>query len=127
MAHHQHRHIAEQLGQALDSFGTVVLRQVLSGTGGVGKTQLAAHHARTLAQATDPEQRLDVLVWANASTRGRITDAYAQAARRLYATVPDDPEEAAKLFLSWLGEPSQNRRWLIVWDDLADPAHTKDL
>ncbi|MGW8439339.1 tetratricopeptide repeat protein, partial [Nocardiopsis sp. NPDC055879] len=127
--HYQHRAIAEQLEQALDGFGTVVLRQVLSGTGGVGKTQLVAHHARTLRAITDPDHRVDVLVWANAATRTGITSAYSHAARQLYSNVPDDPEDAAAFFLAWLGDPNkhQGRRWLVIWDDLADPAPVTDL
>ncbi|MEU3231347.1 tetratricopeptide repeat protein [Nocardiopsis alba] len=128
-AQYQHRVIAEKLEQALDGFGTVVLRQVLSGTGGVGKTQLAAHHARSLNSITDPDRRVDVLVWANAATRTGITSAYGHAARQLFSTVPDDTEEAAAFFLSWLADPNkhQGRRWLIVWDDLADPSVVTDL
>ncbi|RKS08492.1 tetratricopeptide (TPR) repeat protein [Nocardiopsis sp. Huas11] len=128
-AHYQHRDVADHLNTALNSFGTVVLRQVLSGTGGVGKTQLAACHARTLREITDADQRVDILVWAGASTREQITSDYTQAARHLYTTVPEDPEDAARLFLAWLSDPNkhQNRRWLIVWDDLTDPARVQDL
>ncbi|WP_150253391.1 tetratricopeptide repeat protein [Nocardiopsis deserti] len=128
-AHYQHRTIADHLSTALNDFGTVVLRQVLSGTGGVGKTQLAAHHARTLRDITAPDQRVDVLVWANASTRDQITYAYTQAARQLFSTIPEDPEQVAALFLTWLQDPNKhhNRRWLIVWDDLVDPAQVRDL
>lgn len=127
--HFRPRAVTEQLAETLGESGTVVLRQVLSGTGGVGKTQLAKHYARTLAQVTDPEHRVDVLVWTDASSRERITSAYAQAARHLHPTVPDDPEQAASLFLAWLGDPSKHggRRWLIVWDDLTDPADVRDL
>ncbi len=128
-AHFQHRAIADQLEEVLNNSGTVVLRQVLSGTGGVGKTQLAAHHARTLTRSTDPDKRVDLLIWANASTRDQITFAYAQAAQLLFATVPDDPEHAASLFLTWLQDPHKHRdrRWLIVWDDLADPSQVSNL
>ncbi|MFF8765930.1 tetratricopeptide repeat protein [Nocardiopsis dassonvillei] len=128
-AHYQHRAITDRLDQDLHNFGTVVLRQVLSGTGGVGKTQLTAHHARILREITNPDQRVDVLVWANAATRAAITSAYAHAARQLFNTVPEDAEDAARLFLAWLTDPNkhQNRRWLVVWDDLADPAHVRDL
>ncbi|SIO90186.1 FxSxx-COOH system tetratricopeptide repeat protein [Nocardiopsis sp. JB363] len=127
--HYQHRAIADHLGTALSSFGTVVLRQVLSGTGGVGKTQLAARHARALARVTDSESRVDVLVWANAASREQITFAYAQAAQQLFTAVPENPEDAAQLFLIWLQDPNkhQDRRWLIVWDDLADPTIVRDL
>uniref|UniRef100_UPI000382B730 tetratricopeptide repeat protein n=1 Tax=Nocardiopsis alba TaxID=53437 RepID=UPI000382B730 len=128
-AHYQHRSISDQLDEALRGFGTVVLRQVLSGTGGVGKTQLAAHYARTLRDLTDPDERVDLLVWANASTRDQITFAYAQAAQQLFTTVPDDPEHAAQRFLTWLQSSHQHskRRWLVVWDDLADLAAVQDL
>ncbi|RKS05007.1 hypothetical protein DFP74_0589 [Nocardiopsis sp. Huas11] len=39
-AYHQHRTAANHVDTALNSFGTVVLRQMLSGTRGVDKTRL---------------------------------------------------------------------------------------
>ncbi|XKK39991.1 tetratricopeptide repeat protein [Nocardiopsis sp. ARC36] len=128
-AHYQHRAITDRLDQDLHSFGTVILRQVLSGTGGVGKTQLAAHHARTLREITDPDQRIDVLVWTNAASRSSITSAYAHAAQQLFNTIPEDVEDAARFFLTWLTDPNKHRhrRWLVVWDDLADPRQVEDL
>ncbi|MFE9679752.1 tetratricopeptide repeat protein [Streptomyces sp. NPDC006259] len=97
--------------------------QVLSGTGGVGKTQLAAHHARATWQA----RAVDLLVWVTASSRDAVLSAYAEAA--VTVTDPDDPqnaglddpERAAGRFLAWA--QATGRRWLIVLDDVSDPAH----
>ncbi|MFB7215413.1 tetratricopeptide repeat protein [Streptomyces sp. NPDC056255] len=102
--------------------GTAVLCQVLHGTGGVGKTQLAAHYAR---QAWTGDE-LDVLVWVSASSRPAIISAFAQAAEELLALEPGDPERSAQAFLRWLEpKPSGSEpvcRWLVVLDDVADPA-----
>jgi hypothetical protein len=55
--------VTDRLVQATEEDGTVVLTQVLAGMGGVGKTQLAAAHARCAWQ-----QGVGVLVWAAASS-----------------------------------------------------------
>ncbi|MFE2282785.1 tetratricopeptide repeat protein [Streptomyces sp. NPDC059443] len=99
--------------------------EVLSGMGGVGKTQLAAARARTAWQAGE----LDLLVWVTASARTAIVDAYAQAAVRLLGADPADPDTAAARLLAWL-EPAPGERphrWMIVLDDLADPADLRGL
>ncbi|WP_344442400.1 FxSxx-COOH system tetratricopeptide repeat protein, partial [Kitasatospora nipponensis] len=90
---------------------------VLSGMGGVGKTQLAADYARTAWQAGE----LDVLVWVTATSRQAVVARYAQAAAELLAADPADPA-AAEAFLAWL-EPAPQRpcRWLVVLDDITDP------
>ncbi|WP_407837772.1 FxSxx-COOH system tetratricopeptide repeat protein [Streptomyces sp. DSM 116496] len=119
----QERAEAERLRFAVEGGGTAVLCQVLAGMGGVGKTQLAADHARH-AWA---KGQVDLLVWVTAATRQAVIDAYAQAAADTLHTDPADPERAAQAFLAWL-EPAPGRpRWLIVLDDVADPADLRDL
>lgn len=116
----QHRAEADQLRSAVDSGGTAVLSQVLTGTGGVGKTQLAADYARTAWDSGE----VDVLVWISASSRSAITAGYAQASVEVLAADPSDPEQAARAFLAWL-EPKAGQkpcRWLVVLDDVTDPA-----
>ncbi|MET8747997.1 SAV_2336 N-terminal domain-related protein, partial [Streptomyces sp. NPDC004728] len=121
----QHRAEAEQLRAAVDGGGTAVLCQVLTGTGGVGKTQLAADYARAAWESGG----VDVLVWISASTRSAIVAGYAQASAEVLGVDPQDPEKAAKLFLAWLEPKPGTRpcRSLIVLDDLADPADLRGL
>jgi hypothetical protein len=115
----QHRDAVEALERAVAGERTAVL----SGTGGVGKTQLAAHHARTIWKAGT----VDLLIWVTATSRDAVLSTYAEAA--VMVTDPDDPqyvglddpEWAAARFLAWT--QSTDRRWLIVLDDASDPAH----
>ncbi|MER6319993.1 tetratricopeptide repeat protein, partial [Streptomyces sp. NPDC001581] len=104
----------------MEGGGTAVLCQVLTGMGGVGKTQLAADYAHTAWESGE----VDVLVWITASTRTAIVSAYAQAGVELCQADPTDPEQAAKSFRAWLTSKAQAVmcRWLIVLDDVADPA-----
>ncbi|MFD0622058.1 tetratricopeptide repeat protein [Streptomyces sanglieri] len=121
----QHRAEVDQLRTAVVSGGTAVLNQVLTGTGGVGKTQLAADYART---AWDSDS-VDVLVWINATSQLAITDGYAQAGVEVLGADPKDPERAAREFLAWLEPKAAPKpcRWLVVLDDLADPADLRGL
>ncbi|MCM1967421.1 FxSxx-COOH system tetratricopeptide repeat protein [Streptomyces sp. G1] len=119
----QDRAEVHRLRAAVNGGGTAVVCQVLAGMGGVGKTQLAADHARR-AWA---DGQVDLLVWVTAATRQAVIDAYARAAADILHTDPADPERAAQAFLAWL-EPAPGRpRWLIVLDDVADPADLRDL
>ncbi|MFJ9863740.1 tetratricopeptide repeat protein [Streptomyces sp. NPDC101165] len=99
--------------------------QVLAGMGGVGKTQLAADYARTALQTGE----LDLLVWITASNATAAASGYAQAAVEILGADPADRETAARAFLAWL-EPKANAtpcRWLVVLDDVTDPADLNGL
>ncbi|MFE1443231.1 tetratricopeptide repeat protein [Streptomyces sp. NPDC058739] len=124
----QQRAEAARLRAEPDDGGTSGMGQVLSGMGGVGKTQLAAEYART-AWNDGCGDRLDVLVWVTASTRAAIVDTYGQAGVELCGADPDDPERAARAFLAWLTPKAGARpcRWLIVLDDVCDPDDLRGL
>ncbi|WP_330286787.1 tetratricopeptide repeat protein [Streptomyces sp. NBC_00576] len=131
----QHRAETEKLQAATDGGGIAVLHQVpagggvpgqvLTGMGGVGKTQLAVDYAR----AAWVDGTLDVLVWITASTRLAVVTGYAQAGIELCRADPGNPEQAARSFLAWLTPKAaaQLCRWLIVLDDVADPDDLRGL
>ncbi|WP_213450393.1 FxSxx-COOH system tetratricopeptide repeat protein [Rhizomonospora bruguierae] len=106
------------IGAARGDGGTVVLTQVLSGGGGVGKSQLVASYAvRAIAEGTD------LVVWVNAARPEAIPAAFAQTAARVQAPGADggDAEADARALLDWLA--TTDRSWLVVLDDLSDAAH----
>lgn len=94
---------------------TVVLCQVFSGLGGVGKTQLAA----ALAERVWLMNEVDLLLWVTASDRTAIVAAYAQAATEVLNTQYPDAGQAAARFMAWLA--ATDKRWLVVLDDLSNP------
>ncbi|MEU4409764.1 tetratricopeptide repeat protein, partial [Streptosporangium sp. NPDC023963] len=121
----QEREVAGRLEAALAAGQTAVLTgssrrgggsRVLSGMGGVGKTQLAvAYTRRALADGT-------AVVWVTASSRKEIVAAYAEAAAALHLPGCDgiDREGDARRFLAWT--TATDRSWLVVLDDIQDPA-----
>jgi len=131
----QHRAEAAKLRTPIDGDGIAVRHQVragggvpgqvLTGMGGVGKTQLAADYAR----AAWVKGTLDVLVWITASTRLAVVTGYAQAGIELCRADPGDPEQAARSFLARLTPKAaaQPCRWLIVLDDVVDPHDLRGL
>jgi tetratricopeptide (TPR) repeat protein len=94
----------------------------LSASGGTGKTQLAA----ALAHQLWDSRAVDLLTWVKASSRNSILISYALTLAELGAADPgDDLLTAAQRFLAWLSRTA--RRWLVVLDDLADPADLEGL
>ena len=117
----QHRGAADAVDEAMADGGTAVL--YLAGTGGVGKTQLAAAYARAAWQAGS----VDLLAWVTADSRDAVVAAYAQAGAEVVGADPGNPQQAAARFLNWLETETTDRRWLVVLDDLADPADLREL
>jgi hypothetical protein len=100
----------------------VVLCQVLTGMGGVGKTQLAVDLAE---EAWGDGRGVDLLVWVTAGSRDAIVAEYARAGAQVCGAQESAPQQAARAFLAWLR--GSGRRWLVVLDDVADPADVSGL
>jgi hypothetical protein len=109
----QPRRLDSGLRDSLQPGETVVVR----GNGGVGKTQLAAE----IAQSSWTDQRADLVVWVSAISRDNIVQRYADAATVLGLEGDQAFDAAAERFLAWLAEP-HSRQWLVVLDDLSEPA-----
>lgn len=96
---------------------------VLTGLGGVGKSQLATLYHR---RWTD-KQANGLSLWITAATRSAIVSAYAGAAHALGRPPlsPGNQEDAAAWLVSQLRDSEQP--WLIVLDDLNDPVDLRGL
>ncbi|MEV7046192.1 NB-ARC domain-containing protein [Amycolatopsis sp. NPDC051061] len=119
---------ARLLGQALQSGNVAVLTGhprvhtgVVSGLGGVGKTQVALDYAERLWTAGE----VDVWVWVTAGSREAIVSSYARLATDLTGVEDTDPEHGAQRLLEWLA--ATPARWLIVLDDVQNPADLRGL
>ncbi|MDI2129505.1 ATP-binding protein [Yinghuangia seranimata] len=86
---------------------------------GTGKTCLAAHFARQLADSQD------LVVWITASTRDAVLDAYAEACAYVVRPAPADRNRAAERFLNWA--ESTKHSWVIVLDGVREPADVRGL
>jgi NB-ARC domain len=112
---------SDRLDQVVATGGTAVLTQVLSGLGGIGKTQLAAACARRVWQ----DDGVELLVWATARNRAAIQATYAQAGTEISQSPLAGVEQASEWFLGWL--QTTTRPWMVVLDDLHDPADLQGL
>ncbi len=95
----------------------------LDGLGGTGKTSLAA----ALAHECHDIRAAHLVLWVTATGRDAVMTSYAQALRDL-GEGPyqgESPEHAAGRFLGWLQRPELS--WLVVLDDVADPAAVEGL
>jgi NB-ARC domain len=117
----QRRSVGDTLDEGVADGRAPVLCHVLTGTGGVGKTQLAARYARAAWQAGS----VDLLAWVTASSRDGVLATYSQAGAEVTGADLGNPEQAVAQFLIWL--ETTDRQWLVILDDLADPADLRGL
>ncbi|MGW7406651.1 FxSxx-COOH system tetratricopeptide repeat protein [Streptomyces sp. NPDC054833] len=105
------------LDAAFATSGEVVV-QALHGLGGVGKSTLAAHWARTRS-GTSPQW------WITAESPDSLDSGLADFAVSLQPTfrsVETGADELREWALSWL---AAHRGWLIVLDNVNDPEHVR--
>jgi len=85
--------------------------------GACGKTQIAVIVAETLWRSG----AIDALIWISATSRESVLTAYVEASAAAFGIAPaGTAESVATRLVSWLGTTDQ--RWLVVLDDLQDPA-----
>jgi tetratricopeptide (TPR) repeat protein len=80
-----------------------------------GKTQLAA----CIADSMWRSRLVDLLLWVDATSRGSVLSGYVEAAHAVGAD-RSGGESVAAWFTGWLRRT--NRPWLVVFDDVSDPA-----
>ncbi|GAA3586915.1 hypothetical protein GCM10022222_84510 [Amycolatopsis ultiminotia] len=119
---------AHLLAQALECGDAAVLMArpaertgVVSGLGGVGKTQVAPDYAERVWAAGGVE----LWVWVTAASREAVVSSYARLAADLTGVEDPDPEHGAQRLLEWLATTAA--RWLIVLDDVQNPADLRML
>ncbi|WP_444546267.1 tetratricopeptide repeat protein [Streptomyces nojiriensis] len=109
--------LRERIDAARSAGNAAVPAHVLTGGGGVGKSQLTCSYAaEALGDGTD------LVLWAPATEVQQVITLYAQAAARVAApgAAGEKPEDDARAFMSWLA--TTPRRWLVVLDDICDPS-----
>ncbi len=117
-----HRALAGQLDQALTDDARAIrtgganTTRILSGLGGVGKTQLAAYVARARRDEAD----VDALIWIAGTSRDAILSGYARAAHAIIGADSTYLEQAARELLNHLATTTGT--WMVVVDDLTHPS-----
>jgi hypothetical protein len=105
--------ILDELLAALDREPGMVHPQVIAGTGGVGKTQLAVEYAWRHRSA------YDAVWWIRAETTTSLHSDYAALAPKVGLGEDPDQDTMVAAVRDWLED---NPRWLVIFDNADDPA-----
>ncbi|KAF2716087.1 hypothetical protein K431DRAFT_29724, partial [Polychaeton citri CBS 116435] len=113
----------DKMDAAFPKIEGVVSRKVfvLYGTGGMGKTQLAANYARR------QQNRFSAVIWLNGSSKDALQQSLASVVNRLpdrgsvtwpaHTPESDSIQQSMKAVFDWLSIPG-NANWLLVYDNL---------
>ncbi|MEV8639343.1 tetratricopeptide repeat protein, partial [Streptosporangium sp. NPDC051023] len=96
----------------------VVVRQVVHGMAGVGKSELVRHYAHTY------QDHYPVAWWITADSPQNLQQGLAALAAALHPPVAliGDVDQAAAWALDWL---QAHRGWLVVLDNVEEPGHVR--
>lgn len=109
------KEILKALRSELSTKGAVALSQtsVISGLGGIGKTQTAVEFA------FQNRSRYSAVLWSQAQSTADLISGFAAIARELkVATFETNEQEAVEAALSWL---NANSGWLLILDNADEP------
>ncbi|MFC7549565.1 FxSxx-COOH system tetratricopeptide repeat protein [Plantactinospora sp. GCM10030261] len=112
--------LLEHLRDELAGTVTVVMPQALYGLGGVGKTQVALEYANRFAA------HYDIVWWISAEQPALVRTALVELGERLRLPAEDNENATAHAVLDHLQRGEPYARWLLIYDNVNEPADVRE-